>query len=278
MIYLLPWILVGLGALAIHIHPVSLALLFSLNVWCLSMPHSFSTYTRHDLRSPRVALKAFFLFSAFFILLNVTMNRIGFVTIYSFYFYWQQFHYTKQNIGIGIWKKQKRSQKELLIDYIFYFSTSILSIAANFSDGGVQFFGYSLINPFSLITFEPHYVIGFNLLILLLYLSQRPKAWKMAITHTIIYSLAYLLLNNFVLGWILLNIFHNSQYLIFMKQEESNLQYLFYAIALTLAIYLVLHLESFFSLTISIMLSLNFTHYIFDTFIWKKKYKINTAT
>lgn len=278
MIYIVPWILVGLGALAVHIHPVSLTLLFSLNVWCLSMPHSFSTYTRHDLRSASVAMRALILFIIFFILLNITMNRMGFVTIYSFYFYWQQFHYTKQNMGIGIWKKQNRTQKELLIDYAFYFLTSILSIAASFSDGGIQFFGYSLINPFTILTFNPHYVIGFNLLILILYIYQRPLAWKMAITHSLIYSLAYLLLNNFVLGWILLNIFHNSQYLIFMKQEESNLHFLLYAAALTIAIYLVLHVDTLISLTIAIMLSLNFTHYVFDTFIWKKKFRIKFVT
>lgn len=242
------------------------------------MPHSFSTFTRHDLRSFKIGSKAFILFLSFFVALNLMMNRIGFVSIYSFYFYWQQFHYTKQNMGIGIWKKQNRSQAEIWIDYCFYFSISIFSIAASFNDGGIQFFGYSLLNPFSLLTFAPRIVLVFNFSILAFYSYLRPEVRKMAITHALIYSLAYLVLNNFVLGWILLNIFHNSQYLVFMKQEEQNLQFLTFAIFLSIGIYLVLHVDALIAITIAIMLALNFTHYVFDTFIWKKKFILKFIT
>lgn len=262
--------------MAAHIYPVSLALLFSINVWCLSMPHSFSTFTRHDLRTVGVGTKATLLFIAFFILLSAMMNRIGFVTIYSFYFYWQQFHYTKQNMGIGIWKKKESANKERFIDYTFYFLISIFSIAASFYGGGIQFFGYSLLNPFIGLSLNPHLALVLNFIVLGLYIYLRPTFWKMALTHTLIYSLAYLVMNNFVLGWILLNIFHNSQYLFFMKKEEKNLMFFLYAAILSIGIYFILHIDVLITMSIAVMLSLNFTHYVFDGFIWKKKYRMSS--
>ena len=193
MIYLIPWLLVSIAAIGARLHPMSLGLLFSLNVWCLSMPHSFSTFTRQDLRTFNFGLKALFLFIAFFIFLSTTMNRFGFVIIYSFYFYWQQFHYTKQNMGIGIWKTKDRTTREIIIDYAFYFLVAIASITASFYGGGIQFFGYSLINPFFIFTLKPIWILGFNFFILSAYVYLRPAFWKMALTHTLIYSLAYLL-------------------------------------------------------------------------------------
>lgn len=273
MIYLIPWLLVALALAVARIYPMSLGILFTINVWCLSMPHSFSTFTRSDLRTTNIAIKAILLFLVFFILLNGMMARIGFVTIYSFYFYWQQFHYTKQNMGIGIWRTKDRTPKERYIDYTFYFLISSLSIVASFYGGGIQFFGYSLINPFFIFNLHPYAAIGLNFIALLVYTYLRPAFWKMALTHTLIYTLAYLLLNNFVLGWILLNIFHNSQYLFFMKTEEKNLMVFVYAVLLAAVFYFILHSDMFISLSLAIMLSSNFTHYVFDGFVWKKNFR-----
>jgi hypothetical protein len=267
---------VAIAALASKVFPLSLTLLFSLNVWCLSMPHSFSTFTRHDLRTLRIGVKATLLYLVFFISLSMLMNRIGLVTIYSFYFYWQQFHYTKQNMGIGIWKKTDRSLRERSIDYSFYFFISIFSIAASFYGGGIQFFGYSLLNPFIWFTLSPFSVIMLNLILLGFYVYLRPGYWKMALTHTLIYTLAYLVLDNFVLGWVLLNIFHNSQYLFFMNQEEKNLRFFLYAALLSVGFYMVLHASFLIAASIAIMLAMNFTHYIFDGLVWKKNFHLKS--
>lgn len=237
------------------------------------MPHSFSTFTRDDLRTTSIALKALLLFLTFFFLLNGMMARMGFVLIYSFYFYWQQFHYTKQNMGIGSWEIKKKASKDLYIDYTFYFTVSIVSIAASFYGGGIQFFGYTLLNPFLWFTITPFAAIIVNVTALSLYIYLRPMAWKMGLTHALIYTLAYLVMNNFVLGWILLNIFHNSQYLVFMKAEERNLKVFLYAGILAFLFYFILHSDTFIIFSLGIMLSLNFTHYIFDSIIWRKSFR-----
>ena len=268
MIYFIPWLLVAITFVLVSFSPISFPLLFAVNIWGLSMPHTFSTYTRHDLRNKRTALSALLLFLLIIISLIIIKINIGLVIIYSIYFFWQQFHYTKQNMGIAI---RKNKNKTLIIDHLFFLLVSLISTLTIFNNGNVQFFGYSLIAP---IPFSLNHQIAIliNIILLLTYCIIRPANWKMAISHTLIFSVSYIFLNNFALGWLLLNIFHNSQYLIFMKNHEKNYFFILYALLFSMLFYFIIKQDSFIELSIVLMLAMNFTHYLFDGFIWKRKF------
>ena len=278
IIYWLPWIFVLISAILVHFIPITFPVLFAVNIWGLSMPHTFSTFTRGDLRRPKVSAIAFILFLILAGIIYTASFKFGFVLVYSFYFYWQQFHYTKQNMGIGVWDQKDRSKKERVIDETFFFLVTIISILGIFHGENIQFFAYQLINPIKL-SLNSNLAIAINTILFLIYIYLRPKNIKMAFTHTLIFTFSYLMINNFAIGWLLLNILHNSQYLIFMHQKEKNFLFVIYAVIFSLIFYGVIELSAksgnlfFIPITISIvlMLALNFTHYLFDAFIWKKK-------
>jgi hypothetical protein len=197
------------------------------------------------------------------------------VIIYSFYFFWQQYHYSKQNYGIA---RRQSNSKEFpgWIDQSFFLGTTLIAMLCLFHGGSETFFGYQLKNFFG-VSLSTQIGIPLNLILLFFYLRIRKANFILACSHVFIFSLAYGGLIEFTEGWLYLNVFHNAQYLLFMKANEKKISYLLFSIGLTIILWLLstfslsgIMLNSF-SLILFIMLSLNFTHYIFDGIVWKIK-------
>ena len=198
-------------------------------------------------------------------------NSSGMVVLYSLYFYWQQFHYGKQNYGLARWETHQTKN----YDQIFYLLIVGLCLMGLLSQGGQSFFGYMLYAPLTM-ALSKGTLFAIVLALTALYCWLRPTQRKHALSHTMIFSFAYLYCEHFALGWLLLNVFHNLQYLKFMKQFENHLSYLFLPGVLTLSLYLlqfhVLEGLIIFSIPIGLtfMMALNFSHYTLDALIWKK--------
>ena len=272
MIFILPWCGVGLVYFLNKFFPTSFNPLFLINIWLFSLPHTFSTFTRGDRRTTKhialvAALMVIFLGSIIAI-----SNVSGLVFLYSLYFYWQQFHYGKQNFGLSRWNSAEAPN---FSDKSFYLIIVGLSLFGLLNDGNQSFFGYVLYTPITL--FIPKFAIFYSMMALTtVYIFFRPKQLKHALSHTLIFSFAYLYCEHFALGWLLLNIFHNLQYLKFMKTYEARFSFIVAPVVLTLILYILqFHLFKgliVFSLPLSLtlMLALNFTHYSLDGLIWKK--------
>lgn len=270
--FILPWCGVGFVYLFNKTFPTSFNTLFLLNIWLFSMPHTFSTFTRGDRRSAKKIAYTLALIALFLGSIVVVSNISGLVFLYSLYFYWQQFHYGKQNFGISRWNENKAPT---FIDKSFYLTIVGLSLIGLLSEGPQSFFGYMLFNPF---TFSVSKIAIFSLMMAMTeaYILFRPGQLRHALSHTLIFTLAYLYCEHFVVGWLLLNIFHNLQYLKFMKAYETRFSFILAPLVLTLTLY-ILQFHVFkglfvFSLPISLvlMLALNFTHYSLDGLIWKR--------
>ena len=196
----------------------------------------------------------------------------GMVVLYSLYFYWQQFHYGKQNFGLGQWGSERKPN---LIDKSFYLVIVALSLIGLLGGESQAFFGYVLYTPFK-TNLSSWWIFAVMMLLTLSYILYRPDQKFHALGHTLIFSLAYLYCEHFALGWLILNVFHNLQYLKFMKSFEKKLSYLILPAVLTFTLYLLqFHvLKGFilFSVPVSLglMLALNFTHYTLDGLIWKR--------
>lgn len=272
MNFILPWCGVGLVFILNKFFPTSFNTLFLINIWLFSLPHTFSTFTRTDRRSIKQIFLTLALILIFFGSIIAVSNVSGVVFLYSGYFYWQQFHYGKQNFGLSRWKTAGAPG---LYDKSFYLTITGLSLLGLLSDGPQAFFGYVLYTPVNF--FIPKLVIfGCMMSITAVYVHFQPSQIKHAISHTLIFSFAYLYCEHFALGWLLLNIFHNLQYLKFMKTYEKRFSFLIAPLILTMLLY-VLQFHLFqglmlFSLPVSLllMLALNFTHYSLDGVIWKK--------
>lgn len=271
MSLMLPWLGVGLTYVLFRLHPASFETLFLINIWLFSLPHTFSTFTRSDRRDRKKVALTVALLVSFYLGITAFTNVAGMVLLYSFYFYWQQFHYGKQNFGMSRWDGAQRGR----VSQFFYLAIVFLCIAGLLSDGAQSFFGYALFNPLPMALPKIVFISAIALLTLG-YLFYRPREWKHSLSHVCIFSFAYLYIEHFALGWLLLNVFHNLQYLKFMKGYEHGLRFLILPALLTGVLYVLqFHVVKgfiWFSLPMSLglMLALNFTHYTLDGLIWRK--------
>jgi hypothetical protein len=272
--FLLPWSGVLLSFGLYKLFPTSFNTLFLINIWLFSLPHTFSTFTRSDRRSGTHITLVLGLMMVFALSVMGLANTSGMVVLYSLYFYWQQFHYGKQNYGLAHWETHQTNS----FDQIFYLLIVGLCLMGLLNQGGQSFFGYMLYFPLSL-KISKLVIFALVLAVTGVYCWLRPTQIKHALSHSLIFSFAYLYCEHFALGWLLLNVFHNLQYLKFMKQFEKQLSYLILPAVLTLTLYLVqFHvLEGFILFSIpmglTLMMALNFSHYTLDALIWKKAVK-----
>lgn len=272
MKFILPWCGALLVYLLTRITPTSFTTLFLINIWLFSMPHTFSTFTRSDRRDPKKVALTLSLLMGFLISVMLFTQMSGLVLLYSVYFYWQQFHYGKQNFGLAQWESTKRPG---LIDQGFYLSIVGLSLVGLLGGETQSFFGYALYFPwkFSVSALSIFFIMS---AITIGYVLHRPEQKYHAIGHTLIFSFAYLFCEHFALGWLVLNVFHNLQYLKFMKSFEKQYRFLLVPIILTGTLYILqFHVFKGFilfsvPLSLGLMLALNFTHYTLDGLIWKR--------
>ena len=242
--------------------------LFAINIWMLSIPHTFSTLTRSDLRSSQKIVRTLAIFVFFIGSIFLLSQFINFAIIFTGYFLWQQYHYSKQNYGIARWGNT--DQKTSFNDQLFYLIIPIITLLGLFSKGPQIFFNYLIQNPIPYSLQIKHALI-LNFILTLAYIGFRPKSWKNATQHTVLFSVSYLFIDDFYKGWLCLNIFHNLQYLRFMQVFEKNIKFLILPLVLT-ALVFVLETKTY--MLLSMMLALNFTHYTLDSMIWKRKPRI----
>ncbi len=265
MIGIFPWAGFGLAFGLCKAFPQFLGLLFTLNIWFLSVPHTFSTLTRSDRRTQASAVKTVFTFLALLVAIIALSHFFNFVLIFTFYFFWQQFHYSKQNFGIA--RYGAGEQKREFIDHCFYLLVPFVAVMGLFSSGPQVFFSYLIDNPFPFALSRSQALIA-NVILMVSYVMVRKKAILPAVQHVALFSMAYLGIESFAVGWLCLNVFHNLQYLKFMFLYERRIQFLILPIILSLAVY-GLELSAF--VGFSFILALNFTHYVLDGFIWKRR-------
>ncbi len=262
---MLPWAGFGLAFGLSKAFPQFLWLWFTLNIWILSVPHTFSTLTRSDRRERGAIFKTIFIFMSLFGSVLLVSHFINFVLIFSFYFFWQQFHYSKQNFGIA--RYGKHVHKAELVDHCFFLLVPLISVLGLFSSGPQVFFSYLINSPFSFSISRSQALI-LNLILLVSYLGFRRKVMQPALQHVALFSMAYLGIESFAVGWLCLNVFHNLQYLKFMFRFENRIQFLILPLMLSLALY---GLEASAMVGFSFILALNFTHYVLDGIIWRRR-------
>lgn len=255
---LLPWLGVCVLHFTLKLWPVGFQTLFLLNIWLISMPHTFSTFLRSDRRSLTHLSLGAGVIACFAAGIFTFMNFVGIVVLYSIYFLWQQFHYARQNYGI--------SNGRGTLDQVYFLGTGVLSVLCLFSEGDQNFFGYLLHSPFRVQ--KEVLLIGISILTCHYLLIRPGNRWH-ALSHVLIFTFAYSATEHFAQGWLYLNLFHNLQYLKFMHQHEKKMTFIILPLCMSAILF---GAQNFISLPLSLTLvmALNFSHYTFDAFIWKK--------
>jgi hypothetical protein len=283
------------------------------DLWLLGYHHVISTYTRlcFDRKSfsehwwmvvlllPSVAVATI-----------IVAYSFGLWTVVSVYFYWLWFHYARQSWGISRTYRAKEPNalyEHGWLDQAIFYALPILGILyRSYQDPG-HFIGMELrVVPIASVAVLNAAAIA-TVALLGIWLIRRIYAClqgRMAGTHTLymlthfqVFAVAYLLIGDVTCGWLVINIWHNAQYILFVwlyntrrfragvdreawflsyiSQPGRLWVYLTCCVLITGVIYWALlgTLDALFfaglSATIVLYQIVNFHHYIVDATIWK---------
>jgi hypothetical protein len=310
-----------LGALASISASMLMAVVF-LDVWLFANPHIIATYTRIGSNKADVKKHWFLIFILpALVLVAVAVIAVAYEVagLFTFYLFAQTYHVSRQSFGIArAYKRlapQPFLQDRLSQGLIYLFPLwGLLNWCAQ--DSAV-FLGY----PISLPVVSPVLVntIGGIAVVAAVWwvLRQYRKApsdgssqrhdWFL-VSHVCIFAVAYLWVNDLTLGWLMVNIWHNFQYLLFVwsrnrKQEalspdhvnsvapsafmptrlvlpwKSASKYAAFCLLAGAAFYEVLDVfgRQLLWLGLPTVLILHFTinfhHYLVDGVIWKRRHR-----
>lgn len=229
------------------------------------MPHTFSTFTRSDQLNWRAFAKLISAYSIFAALILMGSTWINFASIFLLYFLWQQFHYARQNLGVARWKSSRQSNG--WIDQGYYLGVAAICVLSAFSKGRVEFFSYSLILPGG-IFLERNWAFVLLGILVAIYLPRNSISRYHAVEHLLVFGFSFFGAETFAGGWLCLNLFHNFQYLAFMKSFEKSWRFLVLPAVLTVVLFI---LEQHGKIAIAFLVALNFTHYTWDALIWRRR-------
>lgn len=260
------------------IYPQWGSYLFMANVWLLSYPHTVATYQRSYFSIKKNRLFVSFVFFFFFAINTVLYRTYDLVMLMNGYFYLQFIHYFRQNYGIS--KIYSKNWK--MFDSWLFHLVNLAGLLALWKEK-IVFFGYGL-DGFKL--FQGQENIFYILLAIyglrIFYgILNKEKYSPMLYIHLVLLSLTVAVPGYFMLGWLGLHLFHNIQYLMMNWQLNKRVPFLWsYLKALLLVV--VLYRTSyridkaityFIPFSFIVILSVNYGHYFFDTYLWKRRYR-----
>ena len=308
-------IALGTGLVITH-EPWLFAPVLFADVWLLGYHHVVSTFTRlcFDARSFRDNRFLILGLPVLVVLGMLTLvGALGLWTITTAYLYWQWFHYTRQSWGVAQVYRRKAGG---LVDegprsntLVFYF-LPLWGILKRSHQDPDTFLGIELWVvpvPEIMVTIVGMCAVGS----VLWWTARRIQAWRqgrLAVAHTqnmlshfAVFYVGYVLIDNIDMGWLVLNIWHNLQYIAFvwfyntnrfkrgidpdarflsMLSQDRNLWiYLAVCAGLSSTAYWVIgSLTAALVAPVIIFQAINFHHYIVDGLIWKVRHKTTRQT
>ena len=309
--------IVGVAALAIASgwlvvnDPRLFAPILLLDLWLLGYHHVIATYTR--LCFDRVSFREhrFLLFGLPFLVLGATVALaygIGLWTLTTIYLYWQWFHYTRQSYGIS--KAYKRKSGAPLAEddrlaVVTLYLTPLWGILYRSNQAPETFLWLELrVIPVPDIAVQIAGVLAAAAF--LWWFATRLYAWLQGrlplahslylLSHHLVFFVGYVLIQDITYGWLVINIWHNAQYVLFVwlyntkrfekgvtndakflstiSQRQWAVGYFLICIAISTVVYLGIQLTAnalAFAGVIVIYQTINFHHYIVDSVIWKMR-------
>jgi hypothetical protein len=226
-----------LGAMASVSSAMLLAVVY-VNIWLFANPHLIATYTRMN-ASRNAHQKHWFLIFIVPILVLIALTVIALAYevsgLFTLYLFAQTFHVTRQSYGIARTYRRivepplgRDILSELLI-YIF----PLWGLLHWCSQGATSFLYYPVSLPVVPST-AVNLVGGLALSLAAVWGIRQSRLsttsrlngskshdWFVA-SHICIFAVAYLGLSDMTLGWLIVNIWHNVQYLLFVWWKNSK--------------------------------------------------------
>jgi hypothetical protein len=307
------WFIAGTAALGISagcaavIEPELAWPLILADLWLLGYHHVIATFTRvcfdrHSLRA-HLGLVTW-LPLAILAVVVALVAATGLWILTSIYLYWQWWHYTRQSWGVAQVYRRKAGDgaagPERLYQAAFYL-LPLWGILHRSEQAPERFLGVRLaVLPVA----EPVVIAvgALSILTLAAFAATRVVAWwrgELPLAHTlylashvVMFAIGYLWIPNITAGWLAVNVWHNTQYLLFVwhfnnkrygagvdaaapllstvSQRRNIALYALGGFALAVAVYSGIHrLAPSFAALVVLTHTINFHHYVVDAVIWK---------
>ena len=310
-----------LAGAAIVYQPAWFYPILIVDLWVLGYHHVIATFTRLCFDKESYKRRRWMVVHLIPIIAAITIVLawlVGIWVIVTIYFYWQWFHYSRQSWGISRAYRRRdfKAQYEApWLDQIIFYSLPVYGILLRSSEGHRSFIGLDLWTlPVGESVSELCGIVTAGLLVIWVGCRVIAAArGRMASVHTLymathfaIFYLGYVAIPDITLGWLLINIWHNFQYILFVwmtnnrrfkggidpdarflsfiSQSSRMWLYMMTCIAITGLIYWgVLHTVDwlFFasiSATVVLYQIVNFHHYVVDGLIWKSRSRTDAVT
>ena len=303
------------SGLVVLINPDLFVIVLVLDLWCLGYPHVISTFTR--LSDPNCSPHLTFLvYGLPWIVLAATLlvsMTVGLWVIATTYLYWQWFHYTRQSYGLlRMFSRKSGADAKSFASRQTVWTIYLLPL------WGILYRSYQ--NPDTFLGAE---VVCLNVPLFVLYgvgaaavgmtlwwtLSQIRAFYEgtaslalflYVVSHLVVFSVSYLAIDNIDHGWLVVNVWHNAQYIMIVwlyntrrfkdgpQAEYPTLSKLcqpnrlfWYAAACFFVSTALYGLVGFvtrqnFSVALTAVViyqTINFHHYVVDGIIWKVRKK-----
>jgi hypothetical protein len=296
----------------VTLRPELFLLIFSIDMWLLGYHHVVATFTRvcfdsESFKTHRWLVLLLPLAVAAAVLLAVTL--VGMWAIATVYLYWQWWHYTRQSEGISKAYAAKNSGADVgdrrLARIVHYAlpTAGILTVSAR----GPSVFVFLPVKVLPVPMEVAQFAQIFALIVTVAWLYEQFRIWRsgrLAVsysaymaTHLLIYAVAYIGFEDATRGWLVINTWHNLQYLAFvwlynnrrfstgvdsrhavLSTLSQTKNWWLYALAcLTISTVFYSSIETVLTWTgissvaylAALYQSINFHHYIVDSQVWK---------
>jgi hypothetical protein len=309
-----PLVAIALGALSLAV-PSLTALVLGFDLWFVSFPHVGSTFTRiaftrDDARRHRWLLTVLPLAA---IALAASLVRIGgLVALSTTYFFLQSFHYARQSCGIDRAYRSAAgiaSRPDPLGTALVYL-VPLWGVLVRCAQGSRSFLAVTIALPPVPMALAQS-VGGVAMLVGVVWAirtartlasnegaAERHRALYL-LTHVAVFTIGYVVVRDLTRGWLIVNIWHNAQYLAFvwiqnrrrfdttMATERRGLlaaisapgaAFRFFVVCAAISTmgYGAVHVATgqygsrpAITLFLVVMQAINFHHYVVDAVIWR---------
>jgi hypothetical protein len=303
-----------LSGLIVVLRPELFGLVLLTDLWLLGYHHVVSTLTRLSFDRASARKHRFLLvylpplvFAATFLL----AWQVGVWLIATIYLYWQWFHYTRQSWGVQ--QAYRRKAGELVDDdprfalLTFYLLPVYGILYRSWQAPDTFLFQEVRVLPVPGLVVD---VVGIAAgLCITAWAVRRVLAWRrgrLARAHTAfvaahftVFFVSYRMIDDITVGWLVINIWHNAQYILFvwlfntnrfrggvdpsarflswLSQSENKYRYVAVCLGISTVTYGVIHLATGSSLIaglpflVLVYQTINFHHYIVDAMIWRMR-------
>lgn len=307
----LPLLALGSGA-AVMLDPRLLVPVLLADLWLLGYHHVISTFTRLCFDAASLNRYRFLVFALPPIVAAGCMAAVLAASdlwiLVSVYFYWQWFHYTRQSWGIAQAYRRKAGDAPppSLFDSLVFYAIPVAGVLVRSAQSPDTF----LMLPVRMIPVPQPLAEALALVALALVAVW--WAWALLqvrggrlsapyliylVSHHAIFAAAYLLIRDLTVGWLVINIWHNGQYVLFvwlfnnrrfaagpsrharllswLSQNGRVFWYLGFCLVLSTAVYGLLGnlLPLVMVMPVFILYQvINFHHYVVDAVIWRREH------